>query len=210
MLQSVRVADPVELMRVDRGLVSQNSRNLVEITTMYATYYVSQRPLFQLADLIAQNFHRARNHAHRSPVGSCAAPRPASQDVASGPAPKDEAPVAAPQATASAADTSEKARPERVLAPHVRVEETKEAYRVFADLPGAKRESIDVSVDHDELRLTALRELDSDSKTNVRYRQHFTLPERVQADAIEAHYDNGVLRLIVPKVTPQTVRIAVH
>jgi HSP20 family protein len=138
------------------------------------------------------------------------APRPNTDAASTSQTPKAETNAAASATNAAAAPPVEKARPERVIAPHVRVEETNEAYRVFADLPGAKRESIEVSVDHSELRLSAPRELENDSGSSVRYRQHFTLPERVQADGIEAHYDNGVLRLVVPKVTPQSVRIAIH
>jgi HSP20 family protein len=74
------------------------------------------------------------------------------------------------------------------------------------DLPGIRREDIDVTVDHGTLTVTATRD---EEKTEagrpfIRERVHGSLRRRIylgdayDADKVEAAYDNGVLTVTVP------------
>lgn len=91
-------------------------------------------------------------------------------------------------------------------APLADVEETADAYVVELDLPGVKREDIDIELG--DRRLTVSGEIKEKERTGVFRRRtrrvgqfHYsvTLPSEVDADKITAHLDEGVLTVRVPK-----------
>ena len=97
--------------------------------------------------------------------------------------------------------------------------ETPEAIVIEAALPGIRPEEVEVSVLGDTLTLSAGRESESQSDDNgYRYREvqrgkvarSVTLPQGVVADQARASFENGLLRLSVPKAQPaEAVRIPV-
>jgi HSP20 family protein len=99
------------------------------------------------------------------------------------------------------------------------VYETPEAFVIEAALPGVKPEEVEVSVRGDTLTLTAGSESETDSETDgYRWREvrrgkatrSVTLPQGVNADQATATFENGLLRLSVPKAQPaEAVRIPV-
>jgi HSP20 family protein len=99
------------------------------------------------------------------------------------------------------------------------VYETPEAIVIEAALPGIKPEEVQVSVLGDTLTLTAGSESDTTSEENgYRWREvqrgkvtrSVTLPQGVVADQASATFENGLLRLSVPKAQPaEAVRIPV-
>ncbi len=99
------------------------------------------------------------------------------------------------------------------------VYETPEAFVIEAALPGVKPEEVEVSVLGDTLTLTAGSESEKGSETNgYRWREvqrgkvtrSVTLPQGVNADQATATFENGLLRLSVPKAQPaEAVRIPV-
>lgn len=93
-----------------------------------------------------------------------------------------------------------------VVAPAVDIYENAEGYLVFADLPGVGGEGIDIRYEDGELRLRGDRaERDAD------FLRVFKIPEDVDAQAIDAALDNGVLELRLPKAkTVQPRRITVR
>ncbi len=96
---------------------------------------------------------------------------------------------------------------EQFIQPRVSVLEDADAVTVHLEMPGVNRDKIEVTVEHDELTVTGWRHAEDYSNVEVlhrerlpfKYRRGFILSEQIAADRIEAAYDNGVLRLTLPK-----------
>jgi HSP20 family protein len=93
--------------------------------------------------------------------------------------------------------------------PAVDVVESEKAYELTAELPGMKPEEVEVSVDSNVLTLKGERRYEhKDEKkgyTRIErrygsFQRSFSLPETVNSEAIEAHMEEGVLKLRVPKM----------
>lgn len=93
-------------------------------------------------------------------------------------------------------------------------------YVVDADLPGVNPGSIDVSVDGQTLTIRAERTIEAvegsewlaRERPNVSFVRQFSLGEGVDADAITATFDNGVLHLVIPvseRAKPRKIEIGV-
>ena len=99
------------------------------------------------------------------------------------------------------------------------VYETPDAIVIEAALPGVRPEDVEVSVLGDTLTLSAGSESETSTDENgYRYREvqrgkvarSVTLPQGVVADQASASFENGLLRLSVPKAQPaEAVRIPV-
>jgi HSP20 family protein len=101
------------------------------------------------------------------------------------------------------------------------VHETETAYHVVAALPGVPADTISVSL-HDDV-LTISGELPQPTypdnarallleRTYGKFSRSVRLPETVVADQIEAHLENGVLTLNLPKspeAQPKTIPVRV-
>ena len=94
------------------------------------------------------------------------------------------------------------------LRPRVDIFESNEAYVLEADLPGVKKDDLEVEIERNVLRIAATRKsergeelqgLHVERATNARFARSFTLGREVDADKIEARFTDGVLRLTLPK-----------
>ena len=123
------------------------------------------------------------------------------------PAPREETQPAAQEPTRNA---------ERYLAPAVDIYETKDGLTVLADLPGVKLENVDLRVDDGVLTIEG--RTSHNPAANPIYREfalasffrQFQLPEQVDAAAINASLDHGVLRVDLPwaaKVKPRKIEV---
>ena len=92
--------------------------------------------------------------------------------------------------------------------PAVDVLEGKDKLTVKAELPGFKREDLDVSVHESNLILSGERKSDEERKDGEFYRSErfygrfhrsIPLPFPVETDKIEARYSDGVLTVTLPK-----------
>lgn len=93
--------------------------------------------------------------------------------------------------------------------PSCDVKETKDHYLVSFDMPGVKKEDIKIEVQGNELIISGERHRemrDQEGEYNLRlersygkFERTFTLPATIAADKIEAHYENGVLNVALPK-----------
>lgn len=99
--------------------------------------------------------------------------------------------------------------------PAVDIKETDNEYLIKADIPGVKPEEIEVSTDNGRLSIKGERKQDVDETRGGVHRiecsygsffRSFTLPENVNAEAITAKADNGVLELTLPKTEEQQSR----
>lgn len=104
-------------------------------------------------------------------------------------------------------------------APPVDISERKDAYVIAVELPGVKVEDLEIAFQDGLLTIQGERPAtrESDEQFHVlerRYglfRRSITLPLHVLADAIEASSEDGVLRVLVPKVEEvKPKRIEVH
>ena len=93
--------------------------------------------------------------------------------------------------------------------PKVNTREGEFAYHVDVDLPGVKKEDINVDIKDNVLTVSGERRLKEEVKEKDYYRvetsfgkfsRSFTLPDNVDAENIEAKADNGVLEVVIPKL----------
>ncbi len=101
--------------------------------------------------------------------------------------------------------------------PSVNIVETEKAYRLEVAAPGLTKEDFEVNVDQGLLRVSAQREQKDEVKDGKYTRRAFNytalsrsfkLPEIVDADAIAATYENGVLNITLPKKNEAVVETA--
>ena len=101
------------------------------------------------------------------------------------------------------------------FSPHVDAYETEKSYEIEAALPGMKRE--DIKVDFHQGRLTITGERQFRNEQNQRryhlvessfgsFQRSFQLPDTVDAGSIQASFEDGVLRVSVPKDEQKTMR----
>jgi len=92
--------------------------------------------------------------------------------------------------------------------PRVDIRDQEEAIILSAEFPGVDKDSIKVEVDNRVLTLSGEKVEDIEAKENGFYRSErvygafkrsFSLPETVDGEKIQATYNNGVLRLALPK-----------
>lgn len=105
------------------------------------------------------------------------------------------------------------------LIPLVDVYEVQDALMVEAPMPGIDPKNIELSIDHGVLSIKATneRKTEIDEKTYYRkevrhgtvFRQ-IALPSPVQEDAAEANYENGVLKIRLPKRLESSTAIKVE
>jgi HSP20 family protein len=107
-----------------------------------------------------------------------------------------------------------------VWAPAVDITERKDAYLITAELPGVAVADVEIAFQDGLLTIQGERRLDTDpaeERTHLNerrygaFRRSITLPRHVVADAIDASSEDGVLRVLVPKVEEaKPTRIPVH
>ena len=91
----------------------------------------------------------------------------------------------------------------------------KDTFTVEVDLPGVKKEDINVSIEGDYLTVTAERKMKEKVKKEDyylmesafgKYTRSFYLPEDIDRDSIEARYENGRLIITFEKVAAKKRR----
>jgi HSP20 family protein len=104
-------------------------------------------------------------------------------------------------------------------APALDISERKDAYLVTVELPGVKLDDLQITLEGGLLTIQGERHFADDSseqqfhRVERRYgafRRAITLPAQVQAEQIEASFDNGVLQILVPKMeeaTPKRIQV---
>lgn len=88
------------------------------------------------------------------------------------------------------------------------IHETEKDFVVALDLPGIKKEEINVEVAGNQVSVFGERKYEHKDKTakthrlecwKGQFRRTFTLPENVDSQKVDAAYENGVLKLTIPK-----------
>ena len=93
-------------------------------------------------------------------------------------------------------------------APSVDIYENKDQIVLEAELPGMKQEDFDLSVENNVITLRGERKFEKTDEADNYHRversygaftRSFTLPQTVSAEGATAEYNNGVLRVTLPK-----------
>lgn len=101
------------------------------------------------------------------------------------------------------------------------VRETEEGYELDIDLPGFKKEEINAKLENGYLTVTAAKGLDKDEKDKkgkyIRQERYagsmsrsFYVGENVTQEDVHAKYEDGILKLTVPKKDQKKVEETSH
>jgi HSP20 family protein len=92
--------------------------------------------------------------------------------------------------------------------PDVDIRETEKDIQIRADIPGMKKEDIDVSIDGEQLVIKGERKLEKEEKEKDYVRversygsfyRSFDIGVPVKSDQVKASYNGGVLEVVIPK-----------
>jgi HSP20 family protein len=93
-------------------------------------------------------------------------------------------------------------------APALDIAERKDAYLVTVELPGVKLDDLQITMEDGLLTIQGERHFAHDSskeqvhrveRSSGAFRRAITLPAHVMADEVEGSFEDGVLRILVPK-----------
>ncbi|HUB62819.1 MAG TPA: Hsp20/alpha crystallin family protein [Puia sp.] len=105
-------------------------------------------------------------------------------------------------------DTNGGSTPHMMTVPAVNIVEKQDRYEISLAAPGMKKDDFNIDVEGNLLTISAEKEEKHDEKDERHTRQEFnymsfsrafTLPDGVVRDKIDASYENGLLRLMLPK-----------
>jgi HSP20 family protein len=112
--------------------------------------------------------------------------------------------------------------PQPAWSPALDVRENKDSYIIRAELPGLKREDIEVSLQDGALVISGERtvekveegvEVHRQERYYGKFQRALTLPEPVAADKVKADYKDGVLTVTLPKTEeakPKKIDVSVN
>ncbi|HMH33079.1 MAG TPA: Hsp20/alpha crystallin family protein [Puia sp.] len=93
--------------------------------------------------------------------------------------------------------------------PAVNVKDKDKSYEIEVAAPGLKKEDFSVGIENKILTISAEKKEEKETKDDKYTRREFisssfvrsfSLPENVDENKIEGHYENGVLHVTVPKL----------
>ena len=99
--------------------------------------------------------------------------------------------------------------------PVVNTREGEFAYHVELDLPGIKKEDIEITTEDNVLTISGERKLKEEAKEEDYYKveslygkfsRSFTLPEKIDVENIYAESSDGVLEVIIPKLKEEDTK----
>ncbi len=105
--------------------------------------------------------------------------------------------------------------PTATWVPVVDIFEEADHLRIVAEIPGVKPENVKIAVEDNVLTIQGTKEQVAEEKTEKVHRyertygafeRSFTLPGTVNAEAIKANYEHGLLTLTLPKLEKAKAR----
>ncbi|WP_136806771.1 Hsp20/alpha crystallin family protein [Desulfosediminicola flagellatus] len=117
--------------------------------------------------------------------------------------------------------TREESMPERsmdipTIATLVDIYENDEEILLHADMPGVKKDAININIDNGKLEITGIRKLQTTGATgweefgDVEFQRVFSIPQTIEIGKVNAELKEGVLKLHLPKAEaakPRTIEI---
>ena len=102
--------------------------------------------------------------------------------------------------------------------PAVNVYQDKDQFILVAELPGLKKEEIDISLHDDTLTISGERKREGSSEHGLlterfygKYQRSLTLPTAIDPDKVKASYRDGLLQVVLPKAEeakPKQIEVA--
>lgn len=94
--------------------------------------------------------------------------------------------------------------------PAVNIAEDNDSYEIHLSAPGFQKENLNISIEKETLSISGeykseVSETSTERKFNRKefnfssFKRSWTLPENVNADEISANYENGILKVRLPK-----------
>jgi len=93
--------------------------------------------------------------------------------------------------------------------PAVNIKETKENFEVEVAAPGFKKDDFNIELENDLLSISSEKVIKDEKKEEERFTKRefsyqsftrsFRLPELIENDKITAEYNDGILRIVIPK-----------
>ncbi len=102
---------------------------------------------------------------------------------------------------------------ETIWMPAVNEKEDEKAYYLEIDLPGIKKEDINIEVQDNMLVISGERKFKKEENDKGykrvesffgKFERRFTLPSDADVDKIEAKTEDGVLHIVIPKIEQKT------
>jgi len=109
----------------------------------------------------------------------------------------------------------------RPWSPAVDIAEDENELTLTADVPGVKMDDIDIKIEDRTLSLSGKREFEKKQdkggyhrieRSYGSFQRVFTLPDTVDVEKVAAQFDNGVLKVTLPKkevAKPRSVKVSV-
>ena len=92
--------------------------------------------------------------------------------------------------------------------PGIDISETETQFLIEAELPGLKKEDIDVSLDNNQLTISGERTFNEEDNGTKYHRvetkygafsRSIQLPDSIDSDSVNAKYENGILNIAIHK-----------
>lgn len=99
-----------------------------------------------------------------------------------------------------------------LFAPAAEIEETDDAIQLKLEVPGLEKKDIHIEATPESITVSGERKSESRTEENGVTRSEFRygkfqrvipLPSQIQNDKVQAEYQNGILRLTLPKSEPE-------
>lgn len=108
--------------------------------------------------------------------------------------------------------------------PSVNIKEDKDGFDVEMAAPGFEKQDFKVELNNNVLTISSEKKIENEIREGQRFTRQefsfqsfsrsFTLPNSVESDQIVAHYENGILKVVIPKkeeAKPKAIRhIEIH
>jgi HSP20 family protein len=92
--------------------------------------------------------------------------------------------------------------------PYIDLSDNEENYILTAELPGFKKDMVDVQINRDSIQIRAEKKVETDDKKKnymrherayTSFERNITFPEEVNPSKVEGNMKDGVLELTIPK-----------
>jgi len=93
--------------------------------------------------------------------------------------------------------------------PSVNIKESSDDFEVEVAAPGFKKDDFRIELNHDLLTISSTKETENETEEGQQFSlrefsyqsfsRSFTLPNTADSDKIGAKYENGILRILIPK-----------
>lgn len=99
--------------------------------------------------------------------------------------------------------------------PHCDIYEDDSSITIKAELPGMKREEIMLDSSNGQLTISGRKHVPHEDQIESyhiierqygSFKRSFNLPENIDLEKIQAHYENGVLEVVLPRLSREVTR----